>query len=340
MKVWITADWQLPLNQVGAAARRAEALGADCVAVADNMHDGPLAAFAALQATDRIDVATMGLVCFARSPMVTAVQAWDLQAASGGRFRLGLSPLIAPIMIQKYGVPWFPAASRMREYIRSLRAIFDCWRNDAPLDFRGDYYRLTRQEKYNRPQRIDHPDPPLHIGAIGPKMTALAGEMSDGIMTHVTNSSPIFLLERLWPNLRAGAAKAGRDAASVAVMVCPPLAMGSTEEEITRHREEWRTLLATLLSTPNYWPTLELLGQQELGERLKGLIRDGRWDRLTALIDDALLDEFVLTSDHAGLPALLMERYRGLASTICLPLPPDPRDDEVIGDVIARINSA
>lgn len=340
MKVWITADWQLPLGQVGAAAKRAEALGADCVAVADNMHDGPLAAFAALQATSRIDVATMGLVCFARSPMVTAVQAWDLQAASGGRFRLGLSPLVAPIMIQKYGVPWYPAATRMREYIGALHAIFACWRNDVPLDFRGSYYQLTRQASYNRPQRIDHPDPPIHIGAIGPKMTELAGEVSDGIMTHVTNSSALFVRERLWPSLRKGAAKQARDPAAVAVMVCPPLAVGTTREEIARRRESWRTLLATLLSTPNYWPTLELLGRQELGERLRHLIREGRWDQLASLVDDRLLDHFVLACDYQTLPALLLEQYRGLATTICLALPPDAKDDAAIGEAVARIKAA
>lgn len=339
MKVWVTADWQLPLDQVGAAARRAEALGADCVAVADNMHDGPLAAFAALQATSRIDVATMGLVCFARSPMVTAVQAWDLQAVSKGRFRLGLSPLVAPIMIQKYGVPWYPAATRMREYIGALRAIFECWRNDVPLDFRGTYYQLTRQASYNRPQRIDHPDPSIHIGAIGPKMTELAGEVSDGIMTHVTNSSALFVRELLWPSLRTGAARKGRDPASVSVMVCPPLAVGTTGEEIAHRRETWRSLLATLLSTPNYWPTLELLGRRDLGERLKRLIRDGGWDQLAPLIDDSLLDHFVLACDYQSLPTCLLEHYRGLATTICLPLPADPRDDPAIRAAIARLKS-
>lgn len=200
MKVWITLDSGLPLGEIGDAARRAEALGADCIAVADNSHDGMLAAFAAIQATTHIQVATMALVCFARSPMVTAVAAWGLQDASKGRFRLGLGPLIAPIMRDKYSTPWFPPAPRMRDYIASLQAIFACWRDDAPLHHIGPHYRLTRQAAYNKPASLHYGDPPIHLGAIGPKMTALAGEATHGIMTHPTNSSPEFIRQRLLPN--------------------------------------------------------------------------------------------------------------------------------------------
>lgn len=334
MKVWITLDTQLPLAKVGAAARRAEALGADCVAVADNAHDGILAAFAAIQATERINVATMAIVCFARSPMLTAVAAWDLQIASKGRFRLGLGPLVAPIMIQKYSVPWAPPAPRMREYIASLKAIFDCWQHDTPLDYAGQYYRFTRQASYNQPPKSAFPEMPIHLGVIGPKLTAVAGEMAGGIMTHPTNSSPDFLRERLLPNLRLGAERGDRSVEVIDVIVNPPLALGLTTRAIQEHREYWRSLLAILLSTPNYWPSLELFGCPETGAELRDLVRQNRWDKLVAKLDDKLLDRFVSSSSYSDLPELLASQYHGLASTVCLALPVDDSGDKALSKAI------
>ena len=337
MQTWLLSDWQLPLAEVGVAAQRAEQLGADCVALSDNVHDATLGALAAVQATQRIRVATMGLVCFARSPMTTAVAAWDLQAASRGRFQLGLSSLVAPILVQKYSVPWVPPAPRMREYVGALRAIFDCWQRGTPLSFTGKHYRLTRQSDYNAPPKIEHPDIPIHLGAIGPRMTSLAGEIASGLMTHPTNSSPRFVRERLLPALQTGRDRAGRSAAAVDVIINAPLALGASSEEIRRQREMWRGMLAILFSTPEYGASLELFGYEDLGARLKQKIREGAWQDLAACIDDALLDQLVLTSDYRGLPALVKERYQGIASAICLTLPRANDADPALARIIDEI---
>jgi hypothetical protein len=46
---------------------------------------------------------------------------------------------------------------------------------------------------------------------------------------------------------------------------------------VAREREHARELLTFLYSTPAYWPTLELLGWREVGERLHRLTREGKW---------------------------------------------------------------
>jgi len=336
-RVWLALDPQLPLAEVGPAARRAEALGADVVTVADMAHDGLLAAAAAAQATARVAVATSALVCFARSPMTVAVAAWDLQAASRGRFRLGLGPLVAPILTQKYGTPWHPPAPRMREYVAALRAIFACWQDDAPAAFEGRYYRFTRQQAYNKPPRIEHPEIPIHLGAIGPRMTALAGELASGILMHPTNASRRFALERLQPELARGAARARRGRRDVEVVANPLCATGRTREAVARRREEHRRLLATLLSTPSYWPSLALLGREELGPALRQLARAGRWEEMPGLLGDELLDALVPCAPLAELPARLREEYAGAADAIALALPLDAADDAPLAAAIAEL---
>lgn len=337
LRVWLALDPMLPLAGVADAARRAEALGCDCVTVADMAHDAFLAASAAVQATRRVEVATSAIVCFARSPMTVAVAAWDLQACSRGRFRLGLGPLVAPMLTQKYGISWHPPAPRMREYVGALRAIFACWQHDAPAEFHGRHYRFTRQNAYNKPPRIEHPEIPIHLGAIGPRMTALAGEIAGGVLAHPTNSSRRFLTEAMLPGLARGAARTGRSRADLEVVANPLCASGRSAGAVRRRREEHRELLAMLLSTPSYWPSLELFGWRERGERLRRLVRERRFGELPSLIDDEMLDAFVPSAPYAELARSLGDQFAGVADAIALELPRDPEDDAALARVIGDL---
>jgi probable F420-dependent oxidoreductase len=338
-RIWLALDTELPLADVPAAARRAEALGCDCVTVPDMAHDALLAAAAAAQATERALIATSALVCFARSPMTVAVAAWDLQACSRGRFRLGLGPLVAPILRQKYGTPWHPPAPRMREYVAALRAIFACWQHDAPADFEGRHYRFTRQNAYNKPPRIEHPEIPIHLGAIGPRMTALAGELAGGLFLHPTNTSRRFVSEVALGNLARGAARSGRSPDAVEIVASPLCATGRSAEAVRRRREEQRRLLAFLLSTPAYWPSLELFGWRDRGEELRRLFREGRFGEMPAALGDEIVDAFVPTARFEELAGVLREEYAGVAHAIALALPRDPADDAALGRVIDELRS-
>ena len=101
-RIWASLDIRTPLAEIPEHARRAEAMGFDGVMAPDVMSDGFLVAQAAIGATQKIRVATSALVCFPRSPMTTAVAAWNLQALSKGRFHLGLGPLVRGNIIGKY----------------------------------------------------------------------------------------------------------------------------------------------------------------------------------------------------------------------------------------------
>ncbi len=65
-------------------------------------------------------------------------------------------------------------------------------------------------------------------------------------------------------------------------------AEGRTAGEVREQREKCRELLAISLSTPQYWPTLELFGWRETGERLRQLVRENRWDLLSSQIHDEM----------------------------------------------------
>lgn len=337
LEAWANLDLDLPLSRVAEASRRAERLGYDVLCVPDLVHDGIATATLAIAATERIRVTWTALIAFPRSPMTVAVAAWDLQALSGGRFSIGLGPQIRANIVDRFSTPWTPPAPRMREYVQSLRAIFEAWQGGSPLHFEGDHYRFTRMQPYTSPPPIEHPDIPIRLAGIGRNMTALAGELADGLHTHPTNTCPRFLREHVRPHVARGAARVGRDPATLQVTANPLCATGASAEAVAEQRERQRSLVATLLSTPSYWPSLELHGWRDRGERLHGLVRAGRWDTLADVVDDEMLDVMLPSGVYGELAAKLLDRYDGLADAVTFPMPQAPGDDAAVAAAIARL---
>ncbi len=337
MQVLATMDQRMKLSEVADHARRAEALGYDGLNVPDAVHDGLLVAHEALRATNRLRVATSVLVAFPRSPMVVAVAAWDLQSASGGRFELGLGTQVRGNIVHRYSTPWTSPVARMREYILSLRAIFESFQEGTPLRFEGEHYRFTKMQPFFNPGPIDHPTIPIHLGAIGPRMTALAGEVADGHISHPTHSAPRVLEELALPALDRGARRAGRKALDLHRTAAGLVSTGRDTAEVARQREKNRELLAFLYSTPAYWPALEIFDRKAVGESLHSMTREGRWSEMPDLIDDELLETMIPSGTHDEIANKLRERYQGLATHLTFPMPDDPAVDPHVAEVITAL---
>lgn len=339
-RMWASLDIRTPLAEIPEHARRAEAMGFDGVMAPDVMSDGFLVAQAAIGATQKIRVATSALVCFPRSPMTTAVAAWNLQALSKGRFHLGLGPLVRGNIIGKYSTIWTPPAPRMREYVESLRALFDCWQNGTPLDYRGEHYQFTRMQDFVKPPPIEHPEIPIHLAGIGPNMTALAGELGDALVAHPTNTSPRFLAEVARPRISVGAQRTGRDSAETALIANPMVATGRDEEVVASERAGHHEMMAILLSTPSYWPTLDFYGWRECGEKLHALVRANRWSDLTAVVTEEMIDVLIPCATYDDLAVRLLDGYEGVAEALTLTIPEDPANDEAVARVVADLKRA
>ncbi len=332
-------DQRLPLGEIGALAKRAERIGYTGLQVPEAVHDAFLAALLALEATRELRVATSVALAFPRSPTVTAHAAWDLQAHSGGRFVLGLGTQVKPNLEGRYGVAWTPPVPRMREYVGALRAIFRCWQHGEKLDFAGEHYRLDRMQPFFAPEPLECAAIPIWLGAVGPRMSELAGEVADGLVTHPTNASPLALRELTRPAVAAGAGRGGRDAAAVAILGGGFVATGATREAVAAERERIRGYLGFLYSTPAYGRSLVLAGEPELGAALRRRVREGRWEELAALVPDALLDAFVPAGVYAEIADVLEEWYGGLCRGIAFPVPEAPARDEAASRAVAALRA-
>lgn len=327
-------------GEIGAHAARAEAMGFDGLQVPDAIHDGLLLAAMALAATERLIVGTAVLVAFPRSPMITAVAAWDLQRMSGGRFELGLGTQVQANIEKRYSARWDSPVPQLREYVQSIQAIFHSFQSGERLDFRGEHYTFTKLQPFFNPGPIEHPHIPILCGAVGPAMTRMVGRVADGMITHPTNTPPEYIRDVCLPRLAAGFDRRGGEPRDFKLVLGPLTATGPDEAAVAANWEKQRHLLGFLYSTPAYWPSLELFGWQDKGQQLLDLTRQGRWKRLPEIISDDMLERFVPRGTYDEIAGVYLARYGGLSRRVTFPMPDDPADDAHAARVVHELQVA
>ena len=317
--------------------RELEDLGYDRAFSFEAKHDPFLPLAVAAEHTDRMGLGTAVAIAFARTPMTLAHAAWDLQALTGGRFTLGLGSQIRPHIEQRFSMPWSRPAARMRELILAVRAIWSTWQDGTPLDFDGEFYTHTRMVPAFDPGPLDTA-PPILLGGVGPAMTAVAGEVADGLIVHPVNSRRS-LQELTVPALARGAARAGRDVDDLELVCVTIVVTGRTEEQFTRSFEAVRTQLAFYGTTPAYEPVFELHGYTGLGDELRRLARGGRWDDMGSLIDDELVRTIAVVGEPHQIAPAIRSRLDGISESVSLVNNRAP-DPDHLAEVVAGLHAA
>jgi alkanesulfonate monooxygenase SsuD/methylene tetrahydromethanopterin reductase-like flavin-dependent oxidoreductase (luciferase family) len=172
-------------SRLATMARAVEDNGFDCVwSTEDYFATGGFAGAAVvLGATERIQVGPGIVSAYARHPALTAMEAGTLAAAFPGRFRLGLGAGGLGWLDQQ-GIAHTRPLSAVRGTVEAVRALL------AGTEVTGTYggYTFDHVHLEFPPERV----PPFYLGATGPKMTALAGAIADGLLLSVF-STPEFV---------------------------------------------------------------------------------------------------------------------------------------------------
>ena len=247
-------------------------------------------------------------IAFPRSPMHLAHQAWDLQRLSSGRFALGLGTQIRPHIERRYSAAWERPVERMAEMVAAIRAVFACWQEDEPLDFRGDHYQLTLMGPTFDPGPLDAGPPPIWVGALGPRMTRMVAGTADGLLLHPFSTEE-FLTSHTLPLVEDGLAAVDRSRDELTIVgetiVCAY--RDDAERETAEAGTRW--LLAFYGSTPAYRPVLDSVGYGELQPELNQLSKQGRWDEMAALIDEPLLNQISVSGTPPEIAAQFERRF-------------------------------
>lgn len=305
------------LKKIADYARQVEALGFDCLWASETQHDPFLPLAVAATTTSRLKLGTAIAVAFPRSPMTTAYLAWDLQAASNGRFILGLGTQVKGHIERRFSVKWDAPAPRLREAIQALRAIWECWQNGTRLNFKGEFYAFTLMTPFFSPGPIEHPRIPVFIAGVNRYMCRLAGELCDGLHVHPFNS-PKYLRELVHPAVEEGLRASDRKRSDFTFSTSVFVVMGDTEEELAKARQAVKQQIAFYASTRTYEPVLAAHGWQDLTPKLHRKSVEGDWQGMADLITDEMLDTYAVTGTFETIARRIQERYAGLLDRVGL----------------------
>ena len=290
---------------------RAEALGFAAVWVSERAHNPFFSLTIAAKETEKIQLGAYRTAAFPRSPMITAQIAWDLARQSSGRFRLGLSAPSDSLDERSDGV------ERMREYLESLRAIWNTFQTDERLRYRGEYYTFRLMAPFFNPGPIDHPEIPIWLAGLNPGMAELAGACCQGLHAGEFHTAD-YIKNVVKPSVAAGLLAAGRAEADFSLAV-PVLAVsGFNAEDISRAKHAVKLQIAAAADTG----ALRRVAAHHNwnipagdGDKSK---REAHGYSMQWQIPDGIVEQIAVVAQPQDLFDRITERYAGLADRVIL----------------------
>jgi len=313
------------MDEIG---RAAESLGFAGLWTSETKHDAFLPLAVAAGGTQELDLGTSIAIAFSRSPMVTAQTSWDLQDLSNGRFILGLGTQVKPHIVRRFSMTWDKPASRLKDYILALRAIWQSFQTEGSLNYEGEFYQHTLMTPFFNPGPIEHPEIPIYIAGVNTRLATLAGELCDGFHVHPFHT-PEYVRQVVKPAIAEGAEKGNRGPQDVKLATSVFVITGENESEIEEQREKIRAQAAFYASTPTYRTVLEVHGWEDVSKELGKLAKNKKWDEMPELITDEMLHAFAIEAAPDEIGPALKERYEGLIERVALYVPfvPGEKDD-------------
>jgi 5,10-methylenetetrahydromethanopterin reductase len=268
----------LPVRDYVALARAAEEAGFDQFWVSNDLflRSSPVILAALAGATERIGLGTCILNPYTLDPSEIAMMAATLDELSSGRFLLGLAAGASDFM-RWVGIEHRTPLAAVRESVAVVRKLLGGER--AALD--GAFLKWT-DEAYLRfaPERV----PPVYIGALGPRMLELTGEIADGALPLLFPPEHYFTVK---PLLEAGAAEAGRPMSEIDVAACVWVSISSDAAAARRVLAEKIAYYGPALS-PLILERLSLT-REDFSEIERAVVKDRDLDRATSLVDERML---------------------------------------------------
>ena len=305
-----------PLGQIADFARRTAASGFSGLLFTETGRTAYLNASVASVAAPGLELSTGVAVAFPRSPFVTAAAAWELQEATGGKFRLGLGTQVRTHVVRRYGATFDHPGPRLRDYVLAVKDCFTAFRTGT-LDHHGEFYELDFITPQWSPGPIGVADPKVDIAAVNPWMLHMAGEVADGVHVHPLGE-PGYLTRHVVPKVAEGAQTSGREPSDIALIVPVMTIVGDTDEERSAERELVRASMSFYGSTPNYAFIWDEAGFEGTTARIRERQKAGDVTGMAAQISDDHIATFATESTWDDLADKLIDKYQGIASRLVL----------------------
>jgi F420-dependent oxidoreductase-like protein len=274
-----------------AAVQEAERLGYDSVWSAEAYGSDAATVLGWLAAqTSRIKLGSAIFQMPGRSPAMTAMTASTLDQLSGGRMLLGIGSSGPQVAEGWHGQGFARQLQRTREYVTVVRMALARER----VEFHGETIELPLPDGPGKPLRLmiapAQDRIPIYLAAIGPKNTALAGEIADGWIP--TFFSPEYVSD-FRALLEEGAARAGRPLESFDIA---PTVNVYVSDDVEQARNAMRPVLALYIGgmgsrKQNFYNNLvQRYGFEAPAKEIQDLYLEGKKDQAAAAIPPKLID--------------------------------------------------
>lgn len=295
----------LNASEIVECVKLAEALGYQSAWVAE-AHGGDQ--FAVLSAcavqTSTIELGTSISSVFVRSVPTIAMAAATVDELSGGRFILGLGSSHKVQVEPEHGVVYGKPLTRVRESVAIIRELLA----EGVVSYQGETVSIANFDLWFTPRRGDIP---IYVSAVFPKMTAVCGEIADGI---ILTRSTLDTGAKVRALLAEGAGRAGRDPSRIAVTSLLPTAVSDDRQEAFERMRPGLAFYAGFF--PRYNKLLAAHGFVAETTAITEAWARGERD-VTALVSDAMIEATSIAGTPEDCRARL-EAYR--QSGIDLPI--------------------
>ncbi len=274
-----------------AVVQEAERLGYDSVWAAEAYGSDTATVLAWLAAqTTKIRLGSAIFQMPARTPAMTAMTAATIDQLSGGRMMVGLGSSGPQVAEGWHGQRFAHQLQRTREYVAVVRMALDRQR----VEYHGETIELPLPDGPGKALKLMispvQERIPIYLAAIGPKNTALAGEIADGWIPTFFSPEYVSEFRRL---LAEGADRVGRSLDGFEI--APTLsAFVSDDRELARNL--MRPGLALYIGgmgsrRQNFYNNLvQRYGFEDAAKEVQDLYLDGKKAEAGEAIPDELID--------------------------------------------------
>ena len=159
-----------------------------------------------------IAVGTSVVPIFPRHPLLLSSLAQTAQAATGGRFSLGVGLGAKDLLEPAFGLPYPPPIRHLREYLTVLRQLL----SGDPVEFDGE--TVSAHPTTAWPTTVaGAARVPVLVAAMGPQALKVTGELADGTLPFL--AGPKAVSEQIVPVITKAAEAAGRPAPKIVVAI-------------------------------------------------------------------------------------------------------------------------
>ena len=266
--------------------------------------------------TSTVGVGTAIALAFTRSPMLTALEAMDLDELAEGRFVLGLGTGVQRLNEDWHNARWGKPLGHLRETVAIVRHVVAHAGDGDPMILEGEHEHL-RVRGYQRTYHQQRTEIPIYLAGMGPAMTRLAVEIGDGWISHEL-CSPTFVRDQVLTSVVEGLERGAKDRKEVDLVVS---ACCSVDDDGRAARRAAAGVVGFYASVKTYGDFFDTHGFGAEAAACNAALKAGRAAQdLGELVPDAMVDAVTVSGTRDEVRDRL-RAYEGLVDSVKLTPP-------------------